>query len=55
MRYAHALLLNSELGIMDGLMPNALSRCPHLFKANIYDPDTSISSETIAGPYRAKF
>ena len=55
MRYTHALLLNSELGLMDGLMPDALSRCPHLFKANTHDPDTPTFSEAIAGPYRVEF
>ena len=55
MRYAHALLLNSELDIMDGLIPDTLSRCPYLFKANTHDPDTLTFSEVMAGPYRAEF
>ena len=55
MRYTHALLFNSELGIMDGLMPDAFSRCPHLFKANTHDPDTPTFFETMAGPYKAEF
>ena len=55
MRYAHALLLNSELGIMDGLMPDAFSRCPYLFKANTHDPDTPTFSKAMTGLYRAEF
>ena len=40
MRYAHVLLLKNELGIMDGLIPDAFSRCPYLLKANTHDLDT---------------
>ena len=51
MRYAHALLMNSEFGIMDGLVPDALSKCPQLFKANTHDPDTSYIYGSYVWPF----
>ena len=55
MKYAHALLLNCEYGILDGIMPDALTRCPSLLKANKDNPDNPTLSEALSGPYKEEF
>jgi hypothetical protein len=56
-KYLYALLMDPELGVMDNMFPDAISRCPSLLKASKSksDPDLPTMHEALSGPHRAEF
>ena len=60
MAYIYALLLDTEFGVMDGLLPDMIGRCPGLLKASKgggkgADPDLPILGQALNGSYREEF
>jgi Reverse transcriptase (RNA-dependent DNA polymerase) len=55
MRYIHALLLEPEYGMAEGLLGHAIAQNPHLLKAAQNDPDTPNFHQAMGGPYREEF
>ena len=53
--HIYALLMDSEYGVMDGLLPDAMARCPQLMKAKGNDPDLPQLHEALMGPHRDEF
>ena len=53
--YIYALLMNPEHGMMDGFVPDVMTRCPQLMKAKNSNPDTPMLHEALAGPHRDLF
>jgi hypothetical protein len=55
MAYVYALLLDSDFGLMEGMIPQAMGSCPSLMKAHKQDPDLPTLGEAMAGPHRDEF
>lgn len=53
--YLYALLMDPDYGVVDGMVPDVMQRCPQLFKSKIKDPDLPLLHEALAGPHRDEF
>ena len=55
-RYIHALLLDSNFGLVENMMPHMHMNYPDLCKAKaMYDPDTPNIGEALTGKYSEEF
>ena len=55
LNYICALLLDSDSGMIDAMMPHVINECGHLFKAKRSDPDTPNIREALSGEHAEHF
>jgi hypothetical protein len=53
--YIYALLMDTEYGLMENLMPNVMAASPCLLKASATDPDLPTVRQALAGPHKEEF